>query len=149
MGGLLGWSLGVISFHTTGVQEGLASGLIALACSWGSLMILLQLTRSTVPRSSCVLDLIGGPIQPSAFLKSAAGLSHCCSGLSLGCGLGDRSTESNRLPLANKAFSLEESRRQGDFFSLLSLGLRPKPHLFLSACVSCRTSKVVGEQYKM
>lgn len=100
-----------MSFHT-GVRESLASGLIDyFGLLLGSLMILLQLTRSTVPRSSCALDLVGGPIQTPAFLKSVAGLSHCCSGLSLGCGLGDWSTESNWLPLANKAFSLEESSR--------------------------------------
>lgn len=59
-------------------------------------------------------------LQLSAFLKSAARLSHCGSSLSLGGGLGEGSRE-RKWPLsANISFSLEASKRPRDSFFFCS-----------------------------
>lgn len=69
-------------------------------------------------------------MQHSALLKSAAGLSHCWRRLRLGRGLGEQSRVSNWPPSANKAFSLEEPSRPGDFF--FNPGVRDQSSTFSS-----------------
>lgn len=117
-----------MDFHKAGVQEGLASPLLpwlALGLPHDSLAAA-EVNGAQV--QLCDLGDLGGPIQPSAVLKSAAGLSHCWRGLSLGCGLGEGSRRSNWPLSANKAFSLEKSADHRT-----NLFCTAKPHLFFSA----------------
>lgn len=102
--------------------------------------------RSAGPESSCVTwpwtQEMSGPIQRSVLLQPVAGLSlleRCESRLPPG-----RTGRAGNWPhAANKDFSLETPSGPGAFYFFNARVWDQSPIFFLSACVSCRTSRVI------